>query len=904
MRNPGDRLFRLIISSMIIPLYLFIFLHYLTISIAGYNPTENFAISCGDPEDLQWQSDRNWTGDIGSKFSPLEKEKLSTTHSASKQPISDNKVLYARARLSRNEFTYSFPLKPGPKYIRLHFYPSSYGEEFSKYKAFFSVKAGGVYTLLSNFSAALAADDLGIDKIIKEFCINFNEEEGKKLNITFTPTAGADAYAFINGIEIVSMPDYLYYSDPDPQKGLFQFIGQPSSLSVETDLALENVYRLNVGGQTISPTHDTGMFRTWDIDDDYCVKLAFVPANTNADLNFTQIPSYTAPLQVYQTARSMGNNRTENMGYNLTWFLPVDSGFIYVVRLHFCEFQPEIQHQNDREFTIFIANQTAENQADVITWSGGNGIPIFRDYGIMMPGPESNKKQNLYIQLHPNPDYRTVYNDAILNGIEVFKLSNADKSLAGLNPDPQKTPAAAPPPQSTTNKSNKTKLISIAGGVVAGLIVLFVIAFFIVCRGRRVKDSETSEGASWWGQFSYTSVKSTKTSRSSLPSDLCRHFTLQEIKAATNNFDNVFIIGVGGFGNVYKGFINGGTTTVAIKRLNPESQQGAQEFQTEIEMLSQLRHLHLVSLIGYCNDNGEMILVYDHMAHGTLRDHLYKTDNPPLSWKQRLEICIGSARGLHYLHTGAKHTIIHRDVKTTNILLDEKWVAKVSDFGLSKMGPTSMSNAHVSTVVKGSFGYLDPEYYRRQQLTEKSDVYSFGVVLFEVLCARPPLIHNAEKERVSLAQWAPACYKNGKLEQIVDPFLKGKIASDCLHKFGEIAVSCLQERGIERPSMGDVVWGLQFAMQLQESAEQEMTDSGSWGKGKDDEEEVAALKASSTDDSDNAYVLTIDSGCTWDSKTIGVMLTSSGEEKSSTSCDSDAPMSGAVFSEILNPKGR
>ncbi|KAK2366025.1 receptor protein kinase FERONIA [Trifolium repens] len=576
------------------------------------------------------------------------------------------------------------------------------------------------------------------------------------------------------------------------------------------------------------------MLRKWNIDDtDYLrtpTSRDFVSGDVKRSSNITVTPDYMAPKELFISSRDLGTNSTLNGLLNLTWEFPVDSGFFYLIRLHFCELDPSITKAGDRVFTIYLQKQMALEQADVMKWTENQeGVAVQRNYAISIPKSNNNKKVNLSLQMHPfgNGDSRhTLYSDPFLNGLEILKISdNSLKNLAGPNPDPIQNPNNPNLVRNNKKSISGTTLIGVVLGVVFGVILVLIVVFFVFRSKRKtkgemattIKESKSS-ATSKWGPLSFSTTKSS--TQNSLPSDLCRSFSLLEIRAATNNFDELFIVGVGGFGHVYKGYIDNGSTPVAIKRLKPGSQQGENEFINEIDMLSKLRHLHLVSLIGYCNENNEMIIVYDYMERGTLRDHLYNTENPALSWKQRLQISIGAARGLHYLHTGAKHTIIHRDVKTTNILLDEKWIAKVSDFGLSRIGPTGVTKAHVSTVVKGSVGYLDPEYYKRQRLTEKSDVYSFGVVLFEILCARPPLIRTAEKKQVSLADWGRYCYKNGTLGSIVDPSVKWSIAPECLRKFGEIAVSCLLDDGTMRPSMNDVVWMLEFALQLQESSEQ------------------------------------------------------------------------------------
>ncbi|XP_021299996.1 probable leucine-rich repeat receptor-like protein kinase At5g49770 [Herrania umbratica] len=290
-----------------------------------------------------------------------------------------------------------------------------------------------------------------------------------------------------------------------------------------------------------------------------------------------------------------------------------------------------------------------------------------------------------------------------------------------------------------------------------------------------------------------------------------RWFSYDELKKCTNNFSENNELGFGGYGKVYRGMLSDGQS-VAIKRAQHGSMQGGLEFKTEIELLSRVHHKNLVGLVGFCFEQGEQMLVYEFMANGTLRESLSGRSGIYLDWKRRLRIALGSARGLAYLHELANPPIIHRDIKSSNILLDENLTAKVADFGLSKLVSDS-SKGHVSTQVKGTLGYLDPEYYMTQQLTERSDVYSFGVVMLELITAKQPI----EKGKYIVREVRTVMNKKDEehygLRELMDPTIRSTGMLIGLGKFLELAMQCVEDSATDRPTMSEVVKAIETILQ-------------------------------------------------------------------------------------------
>ncbi|KAA0050133.1 putative receptor-like protein kinase [Cucumis melo var. makuwa] len=289
-------------------------------------------------------------------------------------------------------------------------------------------------------------------------------------------------------------------------------------------------------------------------------------------------------------------------------------------------------------------------------------------------------------------------------------------------------------------------------------------------------------------------------------------FSFHELKAATGNFRPDSILGEGGFGFVFKGWIEengtapakpGSGITVAVKSLKLDGLQGHREWVAEVAFLGQLHHPNLVKLIGYCNEDDQRLLVYEFMSRGSLENHLFRR-TIPLPWSNRIKIALGAAKGLAFLHSGPV-PVIYRDFKTSNILLDSDYNAKLSDFGFAKAGPQG-DKTHVSTRVIGTYGYAAPEYVMTGHLTSKNDVYSFGVVLLEIVTGRRSMDKKRPSGEQNLVTWArPYLADKRKLYQIVDPRLEFNYSIKGVQKVSQLACSCLSRDPKLRPTMDEVV---------------------------------------------------------------------------------------------------
>lgn len=371
---------------------------------------------------------------------------------------------------------------------------------------------------------------------------------------------------------------------------------------------------------------------------------------------------------------------------------------------------------------------------------------------------------------------------------------------------------SSPDSQDDGGKKGSNAAIAVLA-VIASLAVsalLVALVYYLYMR-QKVKKKKCQKSQSKSGLIS-ESFAGSISKNTAIEISAAEVFTYKQLQAATNNFDEVNLIGHGGFGSVFRGVLGDGRIA-AIKQLDQASKQGDFEFRVEVDMLSKLHSPYLLGLIGYCADQDHRILVYDYMSNGSLQEHLYPSTgtsgSPPfLDWETRMRVALDSARGLEYLHELVSPPVIHRDFKSSNILLDENFNAKVSDFGLAKLGSDKIGGL-VSTRVLGTHGYVAPEYAMTGHLTTKSDVYSYGVVLLELLTGRVPVDMKRPSGQGVLVSWAlPRLTDRKKLAEMVDPVLEGQYAMKELIQVAAIAAMCVQPEADYRPLMTDVVQSL------------------------------------------------------------------------------------------------
>lgn len=388
---------------------------------------------------------------------------------------------------------------------------------------------------------------------------------------------------------------------------------------------------------------------------------------------------------------------------------------------------------------------------------------------------------------------------------------NATYGITSPPPPAPLVQAAVPAPQSHSVSPAAIASIAVGGAIACALLVALGVLLCARRRGRFLDDAENVKTVE---------LNSEGSSRSWDPSiRQCRHLDIVEIHKATNFFSDSNRLKAGGFGTVYKGLAPDGKLW-AVKRNHSITAQSRKDFENEIKIISKVSHKNLVELLGHCQNDHEQILVYEYVPNGNLRQQLDCDPvygGVPLTFDQRLEIAVGAARGIRYLHIFAKEPVIHRDIKPANLVLDKRLEVKVADFGLSRAlvhgadGTDGPDAQQLSTQMTGTPGYLDPDYYRTFKVTTKSDVFSFGVVLFELITGRTAVMKDpASLDSIALVRWAHPYVANGNVAAIVDPNM-GTYSKEAMDLFCAVALLCVDPRRDHRPTMLQVVRRLEEA---------------------------------------------------------------------------------------------
>ncbi|GAV75551.1 LRR_1 domain-containing protein/Pkinase_Tyr domain-containing protein/Malectin domain-containing protein/LRR_8 domain-containing protein [Cephalotus follicularis] len=491
----------------------------------------------------------------------------------------------------------------------------------------------------------------------------------------------------------------------------------------------------------------TGNFMDNDVDSD-----TYIAINTSALSNISALDS-----EMYTTARSSP--------LSLTYYGLCLGNGNYTVKLHFAELifinDSSFYSLGKRIFDVYIQGKLVLKDFNIEDEVGGTGKPVIKNFTAAVT------TRTLKIQLY--------WAGRGTTGIP--QRGSYGPLISAISVDSEFHPPSA---------DDKKKLVTVVAWIAAAAAFLSFLVLYIMWR------------KGWLGG----KVDSDKELRGlDLQTGL---FTLRQIKAATKNFDASNKVGEGGFGIVYKGLLEDGTV-IAVKQLSSKSKQGNREFVNEIGMISALQHPNLVKLYGCCVEGNQLLLVYEYMENNCLSLALFGrrgTCSLKLDWPTRKKICLGIARGLAYLHEESRIKIVHRDIKTSNVLLDKDLNAKISDFGLAKLNEDGKT--HISTRIAGTIGYMAPEYAMRGYLTDKADVYSFGVVALEIVSGKSNTMYRPE-DFVYLLDWAYVLQERGSLLELVDPEMGSDYSSEEAMVMLNVALMCTNASPTLRPTMSQVV---------------------------------------------------------------------------------------------------